>query len=53
MAIVENKELTAAKLTQRQKVTDARLDKVVADMEYIAMMSDIDLDEEDDDEPEV
>ncbi len=54
MALLEQKELTAAKTAQRQMVMAARLEKAVADMEYIAMMSDIELDDEEgDDEQKV
>jgi len=47
MAIVENKELTTAKMNQRQRVTDARLEREIARLEYVAMMADVELDDDD------
>ncbi len=47
MAIVENKELTTARMNQRQRVTDARLEREIARLEYVAMMADVELDDDD------
>lgn len=41
----QNKEIR-----KRNTQLNARLDKYIADMEYLAMMSDIELDEEEDEE---
>ena len=50
MAIVENKELTAAKTEQRLLVTTARLEREIARLEYVAMMTDVELDDEEETE---
>lgn len=44
--MIVNKDLELAREKQRRMVAEANLEKVTAKLEYVAMMTDIDIDEE-------
>lgn len=47
MNVIENMELEQAKARQRLLVTQAKLEREIARLEYVAMMADVDLDDDD------
>lgn len=50
--MIMNKELALAREIQRRKVAEARADKLAADLDYVAMMADVDIPSEEEGEYE-
>ena len=51
--MIVNKELELAREKQRRMIAEAKLEKAQAQLEYVAMMTDVELEDEDDAEQEV